>query len=98
MTNVDNVAYKDKFIAFVDILGFKKMVECSEAGTGLSLEELLKMQEELGKFEDWNRIRKHGPTICPSSPFIQRDLDFQLTQISDCVIVPVKCHPPVLSI
>jgi hypothetical protein len=91
--NVDNVAYKDKFIAFVAILGFKQMVASSEAGTGLSLNELLKMQEELGKFEDWDRIRTHGPTICPFSPFIQHDLDFQLTQISDCVVVSCEVSP-----
>lgn len=93
MTDVDNAMYKDKFIAFVDIQGFKKMVEDSEAGIGLPLSELLNIQEELGKFEDWNKIRKYGPTICPSSNFIQRDLDFQLTQISDCVLVSCEVSP-----
>lgn len=93
MTNVDNAEYKNKFIAFIDILGFKKLVEASEAGSGLSLDELLKIQEELGKFEDGERIRKYGPTICPSSDRIQRDLDFQLTQISDCVVVSCEVSP-----
>ncbi len=28
-----NVEFKEKFIAFLDVLGFKKLVEAAEAGT-----------------------------------------------------------------
>jgi len=79
MTNVGNVEFKDKFVAFVDVLGFKKMVEAAEAGTGIPLHELLDILKELGKPEDRDRIKKHGPMVCPQSTFVQRDLNFQLT-------------------
>lgn len=91
MTNVTDVEFKDKFIAFIDVLGFKKMVETAEAGTGMPLKELLEILKDLGKPEDRERIMKHGPMVCPQSIFIQRNLDFQLTQISDCVVV--SCEP-----
>jgi hypothetical protein len=93
MTNVGNVEFKDKFIAFVDVLGFKKMVEAAEAGTGMPLHELLDMLRELGKPEDREKIKKHGPMVCPQSTFVQRDLNFQLTQISDCVVVSCEVSP-----
>jgi hypothetical protein len=93
MTNVGNVEFKDKFVAFVDILGFKKMVEAAEAGIGMSLPELLDMLKELGKPEDQERIKKHGPVVCPQSAFVQRDLDFQLTQISDCMVASYEISP-----
>jgi hypothetical protein len=93
MTDVGNVEFKDKFVAFVDILGFKKIVETAEAGTGMPLPELLEMLKELGRPEDRERIKKHGPIVCPQSTFIQRDLDFQLTQISDCVVVSCEVSP-----
>ena len=88
-----NVEFKDKFIAFVDILGFKKLVEAAEAGTGMPLSVLLETLKELGKPEDRQRIEKHGPTVCPQSSYVQRDLDFQLTQISDCVVVSSEVSP-----
>ena len=79
--------FKDKFIAFVDVLGFKKLVEAAEDGTGMPLDKLLKVLESLGKPGEEHRFRKHGPSICPESAYLQRDLDFRLTQISDCAIV-----------
>jgi len=85
--------FKDKFIAFVDILGFSKLVKAAEVGTGMSLDELLKMLEVLGKAEDCMRIKKQGAIVCPESPYIQRDLDFRLTQISDSVVVSCEISP-----
>lgn len=85
--------FTDKFIAFIDILGFKQMVEAAEAGTGMSLDELLSAVQELGRSEDQNRFEKHGPTMCPHSSFKNRSLDFKITQISDCVIVSSEVSP-----
>ncbi len=93
MTNVSSVEFKDKFVAFVDILGFKNMVEAAETGTGMSLPELLDILKELGKPEDQQRIRKHGPMVCRQSAFVRRDLNFQLTQISDCVVASSEVSP-----
>lgn len=91
--NVSRTKYKDKFIAFIDILGFKKKVEASENGTGLSLDELLELQLLLGNPDTRNKFVKSGPIVCPCSKYIDRDLDFYLTQISDCVIMSCEISP-----
>jgi hypothetical protein len=51
---MSNPEFKDKFIGFVDILGFKKLVETSETGTGMSLNNPLEVLKELGTPEDRN--------------------------------------------
>jgi len=83
---------KDKFIGFVDILGWKEKMKAAEAGTGMTLAELKELQKDLGTASDRDRIRA-GPEICPQSTYIQRDLDFQLTQDTDCVIVSSEVSP-----
>ena len=90
---MDNIEFKDKFIGFVDILGFKKMVEASEAGTGMTLPEILETLEMLGAPEDRKDFKEYGPTICPDSTCLQRDLDFRVTQNYDSVIVSIEVSP-----
>lgn len=90
---MDNIEFKDKFIGFVDILGFKKMVEASEAGTGMPLFELLEILKKLGVTKDRERFEKHGPVICPNSSYIQRDLDFRVIPFSDSIIVSSEISP-----
>lgn len=85
--------YQEKFIAYVDILGFKKLVKESENGTGMTLSELMELPKCLGTPDDVLRFKKFGPTTCPASSCINRDLDFKLTQISDCVIVSSEISP-----
>jgi hypothetical protein len=85
--------YQDKFIAYIDILGFKKLVEDSENGTGLPLSKLIEILQLLGTSEDVSRLKKNGPIICPGSKYIQRDLNFKLTQISDCVVISSEVSP-----
>ena len=85
--------FKDKFIGFVDILGWKDKVKAAEAGYGMSLAELKETLKELGKPEDQTRFEKYGPMTCPESTYVRRDLDFQLTRISDCVIVSSEISP-----
>lgn len=84
--------FKEKFIAFIDVLGFKNMVEASESGEGMPLSELLENLSKLGSKEDEEKYRS-GPKTCPNSPYLNRDLDFKLTQISDCVIVSSEVSP-----
>lgn len=85
--------YEDKFIAFIDVLGFKSMVEVSEKGTGVSLAELMENLSELGTLKDEHKFEKYGPTTCPQSSFIDRNLNFKVTQISDCVVVSSEVSP-----
>lgn len=83
--------FKKKFIAFVDILGFKNKVETAETGEIL-LETICEMQKRLGTDADRTRIAG-GTRCCPESKYIQFDLDFQITQVSDCVIVSCEISP-----
>lgn len=85
--------FKEKFVAFVDMLGFKTLVEASEAGTGMPLSELLKLLETFGTPEERSKFEKYGPIVCPQSTYSQRNLDFCLTPISDCVIVSSEVSP-----
>ncbi len=82
-----------KVIAFIDVLGFKEHVRAAENGSGMSLSELLELVRKLGAPEDRDRFVKHGPTTGPQSAFVLRDLDFRVTQISDCVIVSAEISP-----
>ncbi len=86
--------FKDKFIGFVDILGWKERVKAAEAGTGMSLVQLKKeILPNLGTLEDQIEIEKAGPSVCPESSYLQRDLDFKLTQVTDSVIVSSEISP-----
>lgn len=84
--------FSEKFVAFVDVLGFKGMVEASEAGQGKSLSEILEYLAVLGTPEDEQKLRRKG-AFCPESQCKRTDLDFKITQISDCVIVSSELSP-----
>jgi hypothetical protein len=77
----------------LDILGFKKLVKESENGMGMILPELIELPKCLGTPDNILKFKKFGPTICPASSYINRDLDFKLTQITDCVIVSSEISP-----
>ncbi|MFC1537012.1 hypothetical protein ACFL48_04285 [Pseudomonadota bacterium] len=85
--------FQDKFIAFIDILGFKSLIERAEKGEGKTVTEISEILAKLGSSDDLERIRRHGPSMCPHSPCLQKDIDFQLTQISDCVIISTEVSP-----
>ena len=85
--------FEDKFIAFIDVLGFKSMVKASESGAGMSLPELMECLSKLGTKKDEAKYEQHGPTTCPQSKYAKRNLDFAVTQISDCVIVSSEVSP-----
>lgn len=85
--------YEDKFIGFIDVLGFKDMVEESERGEGRSPEEIFEILSELEHRSNVDFISKSGPKICPASPRNQQDLKFEVTQISDCAIVSAEISP-----
>lgn len=91
--SVSEAEFSDKFIGYVDVLGFKNLVKSAEAGDGMKLPALLELLKHLGTQESRGRYVKHGPHICPQAPFIQRDLDFQITQVSDCVVVSAEISP-----
>jgi hypothetical protein len=85
-------AYTDKFVAFIDILGFKDMVVASE-GDAPKLTQLLELVAKLGNGTERSNFEKYGPICCPESPRLVRDLDYCVTQISDCVIISAEASP-----
>ncbi|MCA6097623.1 hypothetical protein [Bradyrhizobium australafricanum] len=95
--SADDMAMKpsfvEKFIGFVDILGFKNMVLEAEKGHGLPLEVILSATNDLGSDEIRDRYRRRGPSICPQSAKIAPDVDFQITQLSDSVLVSTEISP-----
>lgn len=44
----------------------------------------------LGSESDREELQRYGPTICPDSPRIRDDLDFEITQVSDCAVVSTE--------
>lgn len=90
---MSDMEFKDKFIGFVDILGFKEFVKAAETKKGMSLPVLLEILKDLGTPEDQEYFRKHCPGICPKSTYIQYNLNFRLTQFSDCVVVSSEVSP-----
>lgn len=85
--------FKDKFIAFIDILGFKGLVQDAEAGIGLSLAKINSLLKLLGSSADRKKYEQYGAPICPMSQRTGADVDFRLTQISDCAIVSTEISP-----
>jgi hypothetical protein len=88
-----NITFVEKVIGFVDVLGFSNLVEKAESGNGMRLDRLLELLKSLGSPADRDRFVQHGPMMCPQSACNQRDLDFRLTQISDCVVVSSEVSP-----
>ena len=82
--------FRDKFIAYMDILGFKSKVVSAEQGTALSLSQLLDSLSALENRKHSETIRIDGPRICPKSEYIRRDLDYRVTQTSDCAVVSAE--------
>lgn len=85
--------YRDKFIAFIDVLGFKQLVEQSTNGNGETLSEVLALLQAFGTKNERSMFQQYGPMVCPCSRVLERNLDFRLTQISDCVIVSAEVSP-----
>ena len=53
--------FQEKFIAFIDILGFKQMVAKAEAGQGFSLPEITELVDLLGSSTKRNDFETYGP-------------------------------------
>lgn len=83
---------KDKFIGFVDVLGFTNLVERAEGHAGITQDEIHQVLDSLGK-DDGKQVALYGPLVCPESRYLQRDLDFQVSPVSDCVLVSSEVSP-----
>jgi hypothetical protein len=83
----------EKFIGFVDVMGFKSLMARADAGNGMTHSELFDILKLLGSAKDRAERIKHGSKICPQAPYIGRDVDFHVTQQFDCVVVSAELSP-----
>ena len=91
MTTEDQL--QDKFVAFVDILGFQSKVNSLEERKGIGLSDLLELCSKLFQKAHVDSIAEYGPVICPESQYISRGLDYEVTQVSDCAVISVEVSP-----
>ena len=85
--------FLNKFVAFIDILGFKSKVESAERSKGTQLSDILDLCEELRNPTHVRSISRRGPVVCPESRFRNRNLDYTVTQISDCAVISSEVSP-----
>jgi hypothetical protein len=52
--------FRDKFVGFIDILGFKQLVLAAEKGNAPSLAELIQFTACLGSGDERQRFEKHA--------------------------------------
>ena len=88
--------YKEKFIAYVDILGFKALVHQSELdpeNPETGLDKINKLLGLLGSSLQRDQYEQCGHSVCPDAKWIERHVDLRVTQISDCVVVSTEASP-----
>lgn len=85
--------FQEKFVAFIDVMGFKAMVEAAERGEGRTVGEVREILDQLADVRNVDNIRRHGPMVCPCSPRVRHDLAFEVTQISDCAVASAEISP-----
>jgi hypothetical protein len=73
------LSFADKFVAHVDLLGFKDLLADTEKGSGMPLADVLKLLECLGTGKERERFDQHGPLCCPCVPRVDNNLDFRVT-------------------
>lgn len=83
--------FEDKFVAFIDILGFSDLVREHEQA-GSSADQIIELVGKLATSKDAEMFRD-GPLACPQSEYKSRDLSFRLTQVSDCVVASAETSP-----
>jgi hypothetical protein len=91
--DAEEFIFAEKVIGFVDVLGFSNLVAKAEAGDGIGLPQLLELLKAFGSPDERDKFAKRGPMICPQSSYNRKDLDFRVTQISDCVVVSSEVSP-----
>jgi hypothetical protein len=89
------VIFKEKFISFVEILGWKDSINRAEDETDVD-KALADSAGATKNLVDQNlkiNFQKYGHTVCPDSKSIQQDLDIKVTQISNCVAISTEISP-----
>ena len=64
--------FKEKFIVFIDILGFKSLIERAHVGDEVTLDQIREITALLDFPAERKALEKEGPLICPFSPRIEK--------------------------
>lgn len=84
--------FEDKFIAFIDILGFKELVAAAEAQK-VPLTALLDLLGNFRAESDQQEFARNGYDVCPGAPALSRDVAFRATQVSDSLVLSAEVSP-----
>lgn len=87
------VQFTEKLIAFVDVLGFKNLVEAAERGNKTPLTAALSVLEKYGGASHRKDFIAFGHNICPTSPSVERGLNFRATRVSDSLVISSEVSP-----
>lgn len=69
------------------------MIAAAENGEGRTLAEIHQILGKLERAGEKGAYQTYGPTICPHATCVSRGLDFESTQVSDCVVVSAEVSP-----
>jgi hypothetical protein len=83
----------DKFVAFVDIIGFSSLVEAAERDSSGDLSRPKELIDSLLVVSQFAKMRERGTKICPTSRRVANDLDHRFSQVSDCIIISSEISP-----
>ena len=83
----------EKFIGYIDILGYSALTKAAEAGNGFSFAEMSDLLKMLGSESDRKRYVEDGPSLCPMAPRVRNDIDFQIAQVWDSVVISTEVSP-----
>jgi hypothetical protein len=87
------VHFEDKFVAFIDILGFKNLVAAAEQGGSVQVSDVLELLDKFQASKEQAEIAQHGPIACPASSRIAPDVSFRATEVSDSLILSAELSP-----
>ena len=85
--------FQNKFIAYVDILGFKTKVEAAERSEQTTLSYLLGYCAAFEQGEHVERTKSGHPSCCQESERNSENLNYEATQVSDCIVISTEISP-----
>lgn len=69
------------------------MVRSAENGGVPTFADLLDATKALGGADTQARYENHGFSLCPCAPHMNKNLNFKITQVSDCAVVSTEVSP-----
>ncbi len=89
------VECKEKFIGFIEILGWNDFSRqaLDETNSKITLADLVEAKTDLADSNVKSELQKFGHVICPSSKRMDKDLDIEVTLGSGCALISSEISP-----